>query len=1148
MSASIEENRSVRCPHCWRAHVTAVLLAADLEAEPDLRTALREPHKHQLTCPSCQQPFLRPIPLLAMGMAHAAPVILVCPNELLAHGDPLSTFRDVADRAKRGVEAEGRTLTGPVLVVPFDVFALALRRPLDQDVSDPEGAAQEIAGEYGTDAAERHKILLSDMLGSSEERRINAAIDAFDQILDRDSYEAVLNEHPEILEPAVIDRVATRAAQAGADDEPGLKVAAAHAQLLRDTTASGVDDAWGAYEAALSEIVGEAFSTPAAALRVQFDEAFDQGLLGEAAAIGEQLIDLADETAGDSAALLPLVRTAAAYHERVDGDRAMHRERCYELYSRALKILRAQAEAGQADEVVELETILNLGAAVAGRVHGDPAANQELAIALAQEVIDRTSPQSDRRAWAIAHTNLGHSLLVREQVVEEFDVDEDEAQAFATEQLTDAIAHFEEALKWRSFDADPLGWAYTQINLGLAFERRADPPEPDLRRAIDHFGESIRGFGASGEADHQAQALGNRAAAARRLAALRGASNERGALLRQADADSAAAIDLTGRDTPGTDAGRRWSQRAHVLADLHGHSAESTAAFRAALNRLTPTSSPHGCRETARRFAQLAEAAGDHETAAEAWRLSALGAAAAIESRVTRGGRFNEVRDAGNVFRWAANASIRVGDLRGVVELLELGRARELGAWLDREVVDLQPVLDAAPGLHDAFVDLRHRIEEADRDAVPVSDPERVAVAERLAQVIAEIKQLPGQEAFLERPTIDVIAGSLTGDQAIAYPVTSPGGSAWLIVQPGPQQQAAISVISLPDLTSDAIRESLLRVNATTQDIEGFLVEQRRGGPELDRAIRDASALLGPALMRPLAHRLYEFGVESVTIVPLGLLGWIPLHALEWDDGVRARCLLDTAKVAQAPSGYALHVCRARTRRGSNFERLLAVGNPLPSSDPLGGAELEAAVVGDTVPADDTLLLLGEAATKEAVLEALPSASHIHLACHGEATGDPRAFDAALIFDHNRPVSAAEIIELDLSQTRVVVASACVTAVIPSYESVDESLSLSTIFLGAGAAGAIASLWPVDDYATALLMSRFYEELVAAPERPARALRTAQLWLRDLSVDEEQRYAASRASLAEHRARPRRRGADRTAGSAGYTDPSAWAAFALNGS
>lgn len=1146
MSASIEENRSVECPRCQRAHVTAVLLAADLEAEPDLRTVLREPQAYQLTCPVCQQSFLRPIPLLVMGIAHAAPVILGCPEPLLVHHDPLSTFRDVAERARRTVEAKGRTLPGPVLIVPFDVLALALRRPIDQDVANPEGAAREIAGAYGPDAADRHLIFLSDVLGSSEERRINAAIDAFDQILERDSYEAVLTEHPEILEPTVIDRVARRAARAGGDDEPGRKVAAAHAQLLRDTTANGVDDVWDTYQAALAKIVGEAFSAPAVALRAQFDHAFSRGRLGEAAAIGEQLIALADATAGDDAALMPLVRTAAAYHQRDDGDRASHRERCYELYSRALKILRAQAEAGRSDEGLELETLLNLGAAVAGRVHGDLAANQELAIALAQEVIDRTSPQSDRRAWAIAHTNLGHSLLVREQVVEEFDVDEDEAQAFATEQLTQAIAHLEEALRWRSFDADPLDWAYTQINLGLAFERRADPPEADLTLAIEHFGESIRGFGASGETSHQAQALGNRAAAARRLAALQVPADRHEALLRQAEVDSAAAIDLTGRDTPGTDAGRRWSQRAHVLADLHGHSPETTAAFREALDRLTPTSSPHGCRDTARTFAQLAEAAGDHEAAAEAWRLSALGAAAAIESRVTRGGRFNEVRDAGNAFRWAANASIRVGELRGAVELLELGRARELGAWLDRDVVDLQPVLDAAPELHDAFVDLRRRIEESDRDAVPVSDPERIVVAERLEQVIAEIRQLPGQEAFLERPTIDVIANGLADDEAIAYPVTSPGGSAWLIVQPTPQEQAAISMISLPDLTSSAIRESLLRLNGTTQEGEGFLVEQRRGGPELDRAIRDASALLGPALMRPLAHRLEGLSVKSVIIVPLGLLGWIPLHAMEWDDGVRERCLLDATEVALAPSAYALHVCRARAGRGSDFQRLVAVGNPLPSSEPLDGAELEADMVGNTVPADDTLLLLREAATKEAVLAALPSASHIHLACHGKATGDPRAFDAALLFDHDRPVSAAEIIELDLSEVRVVVASACVTAVIPSYESVDESLSLSTIFLGAGAAGAIASLWPVDDYATALLMSRFYEELVAGPERPARALRKAQLWLRDLSANEEQQYSALRSSLADHRARPCLRGAD-AAGSAGYQDPSAWAGFTLNG-
>lgn len=135
-------------------------------------------------------------------------------------------------------------------------------------------------------------------------------------------------------------------------------------------------------------------------------------------------------------------------------------------------------------------------------------------------------------------------------------------------------------------------------------------------------------------------------------------------------------------------------------------------------------------------------------------------------------------------------------------------------------------------------------------------------------------------------------------------------------------------------------------------------------------------------------------------------------------------------------------------------------------------------------------------------------------------------------------------------------ASACETGVIPGYETADEVLALSTVFLGAGAAGAVASLWSVNDYATSLLMTRFYEELVATPAKPARALRVAQLWLRDLNVEEEARYAARHPALEEQRTR--RQGAwngvgdeidgkHRQTRSAGFGAPTMWAAFVFSG-
>jgi CHAT domain-containing protein len=74
----------------------------------------------------------------------------------------------------------------------------------------------------------------------------------------------------------------------------------------------------------------------------------------------------------------------------------------------------------------------------------------------------------------------------------------------------------------------------------------------------------------------------------------------------------------------------------------------------------------------------------------------------------------------------------------------------------------------------------------------------------------------------------------------------------------------------------------------------------------------------------------------------------------------------------------------------------------------------------------------------------------------------------------------------------LVVLSACQTAL--GKEIKGEGLvGLTRGFMYAGAARVMASLWKVDDAATAELMKRFYEKMLKHRMRPAAALRAAQL-------------------------------------------------------
>ncbi len=89
----------------------------------------------------------------------------------------------------------------------------------------------------------------------------------------------------------------------------------------------------------------------------------------------------------------------------------------------------------------------------------------------------------------------------------------------------------------------------------------------------------------------------------------------------------------------------------------------------------------------------------------------------------------------------------------------------------------------------------------------------------------------------------------------------------------------------------------------------------------------------------------------------------------------------------------------------------------------------------------------------------------------------------------------------------LVTLSACETA-LGRKGAGEGSLGFAQAFLTAGSRSVCLSLWKVDDSATALLMDRFYQNLIGkreglkAPLGKAEALAEAKAWLRNLSLEE----------------------------------------------
>ena len=100
----------------------------------------------------------------------------------------------------------------------------------------------------------------------------------------------------------------------------------------------------------------------------------------------------------------------------------------------------------------------------------------------------------------------------------------------------------------------------------------------------------------------------------------------------------------------------------------------------------------------------------------------------------------------------------------------------------------------------------------------------------------------------------------------------------------------------------------------------------------------------------------------------------------------------------------------------------------------------------------------------------------------------------------DNPITLRDLLARRLNGTRLVVLAACETA-FPGAELPDEVVSLPTGLLRAGARAAIGSLWSVDDLATMVLLTHFYELLGKGELSLSVALRDAQQWVRDLTSD-----------------------------------------------
>jgi CHAT domain-containing protein/tetratricopeptide (TPR) repeat protein len=256
-------------------------------------------------------------------------------------------------------------------------------------------------------------------------------------------------------------------------------------------------------------------------------------------------------------------------------------------------------------------------------------------------------------------------------------------------------------------------------------------------------------------------------------------------------------------------------------------------------------------------------------------------------------------------------------------------------------------------------------------------------------------------------------------------------------------------------------------------------------------------------LIEPIAANLAQSGVNTLVFVLDREFRNLPMAALY--DG--QHYLIEKYAVALS---VGLQLLPPRALAQNNTLTAIAAGltEPSPEFQAQGYASLPEIKTEFTLMQQagvKTTILLDQAFDRKALAQTIQSLPFkiVHLATHGKFSSQADdtyilAADGAIYvneFDtllRDRGQAQTEPIEL-------LVLSACQTAAGDNRA----ALGLAGVAIRAGARSTLASLWQVDDRATALLMGKFYQELATAKVSKAEALRRAQLALLKQEFDSE---------------------------------------------
>ncbi|MBE9036812.1 CHAT domain-containing protein [aff. Roholtiella sp. LEGE 12411] len=847
-----------------------------------------------------------------------------------------------------------------------------------------------------------------------------------------------------------------------------------------------------------------------------------------------------------------------AYRNRIQGEKADNLEIAISCYQKAL------LERTRDRFPFEWATTQNnLGNAYSNRIRGERADNLEVAIKCYQDSLLEYTRDRFPDEWAMTQNNLGlaYSKRIRGERADNLEI---------------AIKCLQDVLLEYTRDRFPYEWARTQNNLGNAYSDRIRGEKADnLELAIKCYQDSLPEYTRDRFPYEWANTQNNLGNAY--LYRIRGekADNLEVAIKCYQDVLPEYTRDRFPYEWANTqnNLGNAYSDR--IRGERADNLELAIKCYQDALLEYTRQALPQNHATTA---SNLGLAYVDAKRFADAYNIfkSAIDTVEFLRGEIFSGDEIKQklAEEWNQLYSYMVEVCLELKYDDQAVEYIERSKTRNLVELLANQ---------GSPALHQ----LQQQIAEEKRRLAAADNSEPTS----LNQLRQQRQELIKQVIPLEHIRFAEIQRLLDNHTAILQ---------WYIFNDCFRTFIITSENQTPRIWKSTAEDLEALDNWTNEYLETYYTEKDRWRHQLAAKLQELADILHINDVLDLVPNT----CNAVILVPHRYLHLLPLHALPLDsvfsaptevliggsrrsnfslrfknnlfnhrdteDAERESYLLDRFPngVRYAPSCQLLKF--AQKREYQPQQSLFAIQDP---SDNLIYTNMEVEAIQRNF--HPTTVLKKAQATKQALLQAVansPDVQVIHLSCHGyfdiespvnsaialadcvsstlPASNRQRELADGNTLDLEKCLTLVDIFNLNLPECRLVTLSACETGLTSPRSTSDEYIGLASGFLKAGSSSVVSSLWSVDDFATALLMIRFYDNLPTLPI--AQALREAQHWLRNATQPDLIKWTEQHPNINEENKQTIQHRLEKHYGCENSNDqpfgkPAAWAGFCAIG-